>query len=289
MAASRVLVRAAGVGAGSSSSRVLKSLQLLQLSSEHGSSFPSRSQKRRNKPKQKTHSESTQNPPRNLLQPISSSDKASLGERPSPLDFFSPAAKMADQTASESDELGDNVFDDISRAVNQKVTAKPDKKVIQLLLQFLKRKPSAHDRDTLSRYLSVTSDPPRQSMASILPLDELAQRLELIAKIEENVGHAVEVSAQSFALLLYSPLGRLRVLASVCKESVPILESQVPRLNKLLNICMSIPLDLALSRLFAYFYSSHQKTGVKPQFLDRCTSSHLREETQGNPRRRRAA
>ena len=59
--------------------------------------------------------------------------------------------EIADQTTTNSVEQGGNGLDDISRAVNQTVTTKTDKEVLQLALQFLKRKPSAHDRDTLLR------------------------------------------------------------------------------------------------------------------------------------------
>ncbi|KAK5651130.1 hypothetical protein OQA88_13247 [Cercophora sp. LCS_1] len=112
---------------------------------------------------------------------------------------------MADHMATESVEQGgSDVFDDISHFVDQTAATKSEKKTLQLVLQFLQRNRPAHERDTLMRYLSVESDPPRENMTSILPLDELAQRLELIQKIEEHLEKIeVEVSAELFAMLLF--------------------------------------------------------------------------------------
>ncbi|KAK3362727.1 hypothetical protein B0T25DRAFT_561789 [Lasiosphaeria hispida] len=77
-------------------------------------------------------------------------------------------------------------------------------KTLELAVQFLQRARPANERDTLMRYLSIDSDPRRSNMTSLLPLDELTQRLELIEKIEKHLDKdKVQFSSELFALLLF--------------------------------------------------------------------------------------
>jgi len=160
---------------------------------------------------------------------------------------------MADHMATESVEQGgSDVFDDISHFVDQTAATKSEKKTLQLVLQFLQRNRPAHERDTLMRYLSVESDPPRENMTSILPLDELAQRLELIQKIEEHLEKIeVEVSAELFAMLLCAPLSYLREHARNARSARSTLPLLGPKLMTLLRICKSIdPFQLGVFRFY---------------------------------------
>lgn len=73
---------------------------------------------------------------------------------------------------------------------------------------------------------------------SILPLDdtELTERLDLIRKIEDRVEYAMEVSAESFALLLFEPIEYLRILAEDAGLAEMGLLQQVPDIMRLLKI-----------------------------------------------------
>lgn len=149
---------------------------------------------------------------------------------------------MADHMATESVEQGgSDVLDDISHFVDQVAATKSEKKKFQFVLQFLQRNRPAYERDILMRYLSVESDPPRENMISILPLDELTQRLELIQKIEEHLEKIeVEASAELFAMLLCAPLSYLREYARNARSARSTLPLLGPRLMTLLRICKSI-------------------------------------------------
>ncbi|KAK3341568.1 hypothetical protein B0T25DRAFT_573930 [Lasiosphaeria hispida] len=63
--------------------------------------------------------------------------------------------------------------------------SRSDRKILKVTLYFIKREQLELDRQTLSGFLD--SDPPRESSKGILPLDELTERLELIAKIEDRI------------------------------------------------------------------------------------------------------
>jgi hypothetical protein len=78
----------------------------------------------------------------------------------------------------------------------------------------LQSEPTAHDRDTLMRYLDPDATLAREAVTSILPLDELHERLDLIETIEgllEQMSPSTWVpSAIHFATLLVALLGRIR-------------------------------------------------------------------------------
>lgn len=89
------------------------------------------------------------------------------------------------------------------------------------------------------RYLSIDSDPRRSNMTSLLPLDELTQRLELIEKIEKHLDKdKVQFSSELFALLLCAPLSYLRGHAENARSS-GILPLLVPKLRSLLRIFLT--------------------------------------------------
>jgi len=175
---------------------------------------------------------------------------------------------MAHQGSSDRDELACTAYDDIDRVVKKSQLGKSEKTVLESTLDFLERRPSAHDRDTLLRFLSARSDRQRLTMASILPLEEVTQRLQLIRKIKESCVGQQELGALDFASLLYAPLDHLQYLASSSIVAFGV-QQTIPEMRKLVKICMSRPINTTLSSLLTNLHSSHQKgvPGVADQAL----------------------
>ncbi|KAK0707548.1 hypothetical protein B0H67DRAFT_316136 [Lasiosphaeris hirsuta] len=90
--------------------------------------------------------------------------------------------------------------------------SRSDRKILKETFCFIKREQTELDRQTLSGFLE--SDPPKESSKGILPLDELTERVELIAKIEDKIqvrDEDYEFGDHGFAALLVTPLEVLRL------------------------------------------------------------------------------
>ena len=154
---------------------------------------------------------------------------------------------MADQLTERDEQGGGGILHDISQFIDQTAASKTAKVTIQLTLQFLQRNTSAQDQNMLMRFLALDSDPPRDSTTSLLPLNEVAERLELIEKIEEYLAKIMEPNEQSFALLFYAPMKFLRHLAEDRHVARPIMMAMIPQLKLMLNICKRILVYLTRS------------------------------------------
>ncbi|KAK0714568.1 hypothetical protein B0H67DRAFT_644417 [Lasiosphaeris hirsuta] len=105
---------------------------------------------------------------------------------------------------------GANTSADLLGQYTDFLTSNPsrsDRKILKATLCFIKRKQPELDRQALSGFLD--SDPPRESSKGILPLDELTERLELTAKMEDRIrirDEDYELDDHGFAALLIAPL-----------------------------------------------------------------------------------
>ena len=117
------------------------------------------------------------------------------------------------------------------------------------MLNFIKRGQLGLDKHTLSDFLD--NDPLRESAESIVPLDELTERLELIAKIEDkiqSVEEDFELKSHGFAALLIAPLTFLRLavnetgfLRTVLEETIRRGLNAIPNLVKLCIFIQPFP------------------------------------------------
>jgi hypothetical protein len=120
-----------------------------------------------------------------------------------------------------------------------------DQKLLEAMLNFIKRGQSGLDKHTLGDFLD--NDPPRESAESIVPLDELTERLELIAKIDDeiqNVKEDFELKSYGFAALLIAPLAFLRSAANETGFIGTVLGQTIRRgldaIPNLVKLCMFI-------------------------------------------------
>jgi len=93
--------------------------------------------------------------------------------------------------------------------------SKDDRKILAGTFNFIKSGQPLQVRQTLHDFLH--DDPPRESAGNIVPLDELTERLELIAKIENEIQaieNDFELDNHGFAALLLAPLKTLRLAHS---------------------------------------------------------------------------
>ncbi|KAK3360850.1 hypothetical protein B0T24DRAFT_540049 [Lasiosphaeria ovina] len=88
-------------------------------------------------------------------------------------------------------------------------------------MHFLKRTPHVHDRHVQARFLSIEADPVLENTTSILPLNELRERLERIGRVE-NYFDAMhgdwELDRYQFAGLLFMPIATLRRLSATPQD-----------------------------------------------------------------------
>ncbi|KAK0612249.1 hypothetical protein B0T14DRAFT_342936 [Immersiella caudata] len=116
--------------------------------------------------------------------------------------------------------------------------------ILTAAINFIKRTQPNQDLKALEEFLE--NDPPRESTDGILPLDELAERLAIIEKIEQEIGilahpgESFQLSKCDFAALLVAPLTILREtnssstwmhdntvqLIGQCLENIPSLVKQ---------------------------------------------------------------
>ncbi|KAK1836825.1 hypothetical protein QBC39DRAFT_337415 [Podospora conica] len=87
-----------------------------------------------------------------------------------------------------------------------------DNQVLRLCMSFLQRNPHHHDRNALEVFLGVDADPPREETTTILPLDELEERLMHIERVERaaEIAGTAPLTRYQFAGLLLMPIGNLR-------------------------------------------------------------------------------
>ncbi|KAK3382530.1 hypothetical protein B0T24DRAFT_661227 [Lasiosphaeria ovina] len=127
-----------------------------------------------------------------------------------------------------------------ARIANHLSAATPsDEKPLSKCLDFLQSEPTVHDRDTLMRYVDADAVPQREPVTSILPLDELHERLDRMGTIE---GYAIrmmpptwEPNIYHFAALLLAPIGYLRQLADapMLVNTLDLHNMHVPQLVRL--------------------------------------------------------
>ncbi|KAK0613948.1 hypothetical protein B0T14DRAFT_290883 [Immersiella caudata] len=117
---------------------------------------------------------------------------------------------------SATSTRGKNDFSTRMETYLSTITAS-DKKLL-IKHEFVQSNPSTHDRDTLMRFLDTDAAPQREPVSTILPVDELHERLERIAAIEDHMRELMpatwEPSIFHFASLLLAPIGHLRQLAN---------------------------------------------------------------------------
>ena len=133
--------------------------------------------------------------------------------------LFLPAhvctAKMSRRSARST--RGEDDFSTRMETYLRTITAL-DKNLLIKHLDFVQSDPTTHDRDTLMRFLDTDAAPQREPVSTVLPVDELHERLERIAAIEDHLRELMpatwEPSIFHFASLLLAPIGHLRQLAN---------------------------------------------------------------------------
>jgi len=142
------------------------------------------------------------------------------------------------QSKSERANFNIELIKDIESYLNAPTVTQPDGSLLRQCLEFLQDEPTALDRDALSRYLDPAAKPKREAVTSILPLDELHERLELIENIEAKNKKDMpdwELTSVYFAALLVAPLGYLRDLS---KNSKSRMSAQEQVLLPVVQMCM---------------------------------------------------
>jgi hypothetical protein len=138
-------------------------------------------------------------------------------------------------TTSKPDDAAQELAEFLATSSNEN-----DEQVLRLCVDFLKRNPHIHDRDTLALFLGVDADPPRENTTSILPLDELEERLMYIERLErelEIIAQPMGLNRYQFAGLLLMPIGNLRRLSDA---AFALLRTAVQEVERLVRICKYI-------------------------------------------------
>jgi len=176
------------------------------------------------------------------------------------LDSYNMPRRSARSTRADGDSR-DSRDDDLPTRIAKHLSATTpsDEKQLSKCLDFLQSEPTVHDRDTLMRYVDADAVPQREPVTSILPLEELHERLDRIGTIEGYARRMMpptwEPNVYHFAALLLAPIGYLRRLADA-RMLVNTLDLHNMHVPQLVRLCMLTNV-LEFSLLFSNGHSCH--------------------------------